>query len=115
VDFPANVNELTIEHIVLYVVRSDGKPFVPALTLDLHFTPQGGTQSGEDATSADGIYSTRQANAEKWKSIMGKTPNGVWKLALPQTDEVKNLFKNGMIEDILFVVTYSGTTMGWPA
>jgi hypothetical protein len=48
-------------------------------------------------------------------SMIGKTPFGKWELAFPHTEEMKNRFKNEEIEDILFVITYSGNTPEWPA
>ena len=41
-------------------------------------------------------------------------PGREWELALPNTQELKDRFKNEQIEDILFVVTYSGHTPEWP-
>ena len=46
--------------------------------------------------------------------MIGKSPVGEWELALPNTGEMKNRFKNEEIEDILFVITYSGRTPAWP-
>ena len=46
--------------------------------------------------------------------MIGKPPIGEWELALPNTEEMKNRFKNEEIEDILFVITYSGRTPAWP-
>lgn len=115
-DFPPNLEDLKIEHIVLYVVRSDGERFAPPLTTNLYFTPQGGFEEGGGASSADGVFSTRRGNASEWlNKICNKVPEGTWRLALPSTQEVKDLFKNEEIEDILFVITYSGETPEWPA
>jgi len=47
--------------------------------------------------------------------MIGKAPFGEWELALPNTDELKSRFQNEEIEDILFVITYSGRTPEWPA
>jgi hypothetical protein len=47
--------------------------------------------------------------------MIGKSPIGEWELALPNTEEIKNRFKNEEIEDILFVITYAGHTPAWPA
>ena len=47
--------------------------------------------------------------------MIGKSPAGEWELALPDTEEMKVRFKNEEIEDILFVITYSGRTPEWPA
>ena len=35
---------------------------------------------------------------------------GTWELALPNTEEMKNRFKNEEIDDILLVLTYAGRT-----
>jgi hypothetical protein len=43
-----------------------------------------------------------------------KPPIGEWELALPTDETTKNIFKNEEIEDILFVITYSGRTPEWP-
>jgi hypothetical protein len=83
---------------------------------DLRFTPQGGSQlSRGPAHSNNGVISTRRGNGGSWTAVTGKSPFGQWELALPDTDETKNRFKDEQIEDILFVVTYSGRTPDWPA
>ena len=71
---------------------------------------------GGSADSIDGVISTRRANGSKWLPITGnKPPIGEWELGLPIDDTTKNLFRNEEIEDILFVITYSGRTPEWPA
>ena len=72
------------------------------------------TQVGGVATPVDGIISTQRGNAASWTEMIGKTPIGQWELALPNTSELKDRFKAGKIEDILFVVTCSGRTPDWP-
>jgi hypothetical protein len=46
--------------------------------------------------------------------MIGKTPFGIWELSLPDTAEVRSWFRKGLIEDILFVVTFSARTPPWP-
>ena len=46
---------------------------------------------------------------------MGKPTIGEWTLKLPSTDEQKQRFKDEQIEDILFVIAYSGEAPEWPA
>lgn len=120
-DFPPNVDDLKIEHIVLYIVRSDGQPFDPPLTVKLYFTPQDGVKDGGEATSEDGVFSTRRGNAAAWTTITDSNlkPFGEWELSLKADDpvkdkEIRDRFKNEEIEDILFVITYSGRTPEWP-
>jgi hypothetical protein len=47
--------------------------------------------------------------------MIGLSPVGEWELRLPNTTAMKNRFKNKQIDDILFIITYSGQTPDWPA
>lgn len=121
-DFPLNLEDLSIQHIVLYFARIDGASFeVPAT---LNFTEKGNTESiGGGATTTDGIMSTRRGNASSWIPMIGKRPFGQWELAfpdepgdtLPDNRRVRDLFEAEEIEDILLVITYQGRTPPWPA
>ena len=51
----------------------------------------------------------------RWAALIGKLPIGAWELTLPNTEEMKNRFKNEEIDDILLVLTYAGRTPAWPA
>jgi len=114
-DFPPNVSELKIRHVVLYFVRTNGASFEIPVT-HLHFTEQGTSAPiGGGATSIDGVISTRRGNASSWVPLIGKSPIGQWELALPHTEEIKSYFTHGEIEDMLFVITYAGRTPAWPA
>ena len=112
-DFPPNLENLKIEHIVLYFIRADRKNFEVPLT-HLRYTEQGSGPVGGGATTVDGVISTRRGNAGSWTAMIGKAPVGEWELALPDTPEIRNLFKAEEIEDILFVITYAGRTPEWP-
>ena len=115
-DFPPNVEELRIQQVLLAFVRAEGQSFEVA-NAQLRFTPQGETVAvgGAAGSSVDGIISTRRSNAGSWTAIIGKAPVGTWELALPNTEEMKNRFKNEEIDDILLVLTYAGRTPAWPA
>lgn len=108
-DFPPNIDNLKIQHVVLYFVRADDVEIEVPVT-HLRFTENGGTGTvGGGATSIDGVISTRRGNASSWISMIGKSPYGAWELSLPE-----KLFSNEEITDILFVITYSGNTPEWP-
>ncbi|HBP87444.1 MAG TPA: hypothetical protein PKK23_10690 [Nitrospirales bacterium] len=113
-DFPPNLDSLTIRHIGLYFSQKDGVSFeVPVR--HLHFTPEGGSRrDGEQAVSVDGIISTRRGNAPSWGRLQRGVPFGIWELALPNTLEIKNRFKNEEIQNMLFVITYTGQLPKWP-
>ena len=46
--------------------------------------------------------------------MIGKPPFGEWELSLPDNGHVRDLFGQEHLEDILFVVTFSGRTPDWP-
>jgi hypothetical protein len=118
-DFPPNLDDLTMQQIVLYFARANGEAFEVPVE-QFHFTealtgarlPDAGQASG--AVSLDGIISTRRGNAPNWTSMIGKKPVGEWELVLPNTEEMQSRFQNEQIEDILFVITYTGRTPAWP-
>ncbi len=113
-DFPPNLDTLKIQHVLLYFVRADQKTFELPVT-ELQFTEQNSQALvGGSATPIDGVISTRRGNAGSWTAMIGKSPVGEWELTLPNTEEVKQRFQDEEIEDILFVITYSGQTPGWP-
>ena len=62
--------------------------------------------------TTDGIISTRRGNVCAWIPLLGKSPVGDWELSLPNTEEVKNRFKNKEIDDLLLILTYQGMTWG---
>jgi hypothetical protein len=114
-DFLPNVDDLKIQHLVLYVAPANGQQ-VELQGVRLLFKNQGEeTPVGGSADSIDGIISTRRANGSNWIPITGNQPPiGEWELSLPTDDTTKNLFRNEVIEDILFVITYSGRIPEWP-
>jgi Tc toxin complex TcA C-terminal TcB-binding domain len=115
-DFPPNVEELRIQQVLLAFVRAEGQSF-EVESAQLRCTPEGETVAvgGAAGSSVDGIISTRRSNAGSWTALIGRAPVGTWELALPNTEEMKNRFKNEEIDDILLVLTYAGRTPAWPA
>jgi len=121
-DFPPNVTDLSIQHVSLYFVRQDG--FTDSIHVEsLLFTEANRAgHVGGAATTTNGLISTREANnAGSWLEMQGKQPIGKWDLNLLkpepsslESDVVKGWFRNGKIEDILFVITFGGTTPEWP-
>jgi hypothetical protein len=114
-DFPTNLDGLKIQHVVLYFGRQ-GNDGLEIPVSHLLFTEEESTATiGGGATSVDGIISTRRGNAGSWTAMTGKRTVGEWELALPDTDDMRKRFKDGVIEDILFVLSYVGETPPWPS
>jgi hypothetical protein len=114
-DFPPNVEELRIQQALLAVSRAEGRTFEIG-SAQLMLTPQGETTpiGGEAPGTTDGVISTRRGNASAWVPLLGKSPVGAWELTLPDTEEMRNRFKDEEIDDLLFVLTYEGQTAPWP-
>jgi hypothetical protein len=116
-DFPPNLDDLKIQHVVMLFARTNGADFeVPVDHLHLLRTTEDGSEIplGGPATSFDGVISTRRGNASSWIEMQNNPPIGRWELALPNSAEIRQLFKEGKIENILFVITFGGQTPSWP-
>ena len=112
-DFPPNVSNFNIEHITVYIARKS--EITNEVNLDLKFTMQGGSGSiGGSSGTVDGVVSTRMAGAGSWMPMIGKSPVGEWTLAIEDNQENRKLFEDGLIEDILFVITFGAETEAWP-
>lgn len=124
-DFPSNLRNLEIEQVGLYFVRSpqidpdsfDGEDKIERISevevSALSYTPKdGGTVSATGVAKATGaILSTRQSGvASNWAPLIGKPINGDWSLKLDNSTDLKALFADGDIADIILVITYSGET-----
>ncbi len=113
-DFPPNIDRLRVDQLLLYVARADGADFEIPVE-DLRFTVQGGDEATSGgATTINGVISTRRTNGTSWVPLVGSSPIGEWALALEDTPEVRDRFKNEQVEDMLFVITYAGETPPWP-
>ena len=116
-DYPPNIEELQVQNLILYFIGKNGSSFkAPVTNLQLSYLDTQGNKAtvGGDATPIDGIISTRRGNAANWKLIISKPPHGDWNLTLPNTEQMKKQFKDREIDDILFVITYSGQRPAWP-
>ncbi|MEM7584429.1 MAG: neuraminidase-like domain-containing protein [Acidobacteriota bacterium] len=114
-DFPPHLENLEIEHLVLYFARADGSTFEVPVD-HLQFQAQGASEpTGAGASTVDGVVSTRRGNGSGWLPIIGQAPVGEWQLALPDTTEMRGRFEDEEIVDILLVVSFKGRLPAWPA
>lgn len=124
-DFPANLDHLRIEQVVLAFARADGSTEEIG-PVKLTFTPAGDTTGGTaspvggTATTVGGIVSTRRGNGASWLGMVGAVPTGEWELDLtsgdPGTDQrMQDLFADEQLLDVVLQVSFKGTTPPWPA
>jgi Tc toxin complex TcA C-terminal TcB-binding domain len=114
-DFPPNLETPRIQQIALYFVRKSAMAAeIPII--HLRFREEGclGLLGG-GATTSDGVVGTRRGNAGSWTPMLGRSVIGDWELALANTQDIRARFRNDEIEDILFIITYSGRTPEWPS
>jgi len=113
-DFPPNLEQLRIEHVLLYFVGTGGEAEEMTVT-DFTFTEEGSSGVvGGGATTVDGVISTRRGNSTAWLPMIGLAPFGEWTLSLEDLPEIRARFKDEEIKDILFILVYGGITPKWP-
>jgi len=114
-NFPPNLEDVRVQQVMLAVVRNGEESFELGPT-QLQLTPAGATLplGGTIGGTVDGLVSTRRGNGSGWTPMIGQSPVGAWTLALPDTTEMRNRFKNEEIEDLVLVLTYTGQTPAWP-
>jgi hypothetical protein len=101
-DFPSHLDDVTTEQLVLFLDAGDEDVAPTTVTLR-----HGGF--GGPAQSYRGVISTRRGNAAAWTAIGGLPPLGDWELEFPA-----ELFADGRLADIVFVIGYSGRVPAWP-
>ena len=120
-DFQPNLSNLTIAQLLIYLIPTDGASFQLQPTLQFtqagNSTSAGGPADGPSNPTAPPVYvfSTRRGNASAWAPIIGQGVAGKGTLSLPNTAATAGIFQNQQIQDILFVITYSGNTPPWPS
>jgi hypothetical protein len=116
-DFPPNIEELRIQHLLFYLVPRDDSPIDETISITLTLTPPNADETAALANTAravDNIISTRRTNGNAWAATFtNQLPVGDWELELPAN--LASQFEAEAIEDILLVVTYQGRTPAWPA
>jgi hypothetical protein len=113
VDFPPNLRDLAVQALTMYVVRADGESFEVSVR-ELTFTSDAQPPVGGGATTISGVINSRRGNGSAWLPIVGKQPMGTWRVAFEDTAQMRARFKEGLIKDVLFVVTYRARTPAWP-
>ena len=111
-DFPPNISEIKIDGISLYVSRKPGVNNEITFK-NIKFVETGSLSAIESsATTSNGIIRNAGGLIKKMKN---KKPFGEWTLELEDKTEIRELFKSESIDDILFVITFTGHTEQWPS
>lgn len=118
-DFPPNVDDtsLRVDQLLLYVRQAQGSEeqiLVDRFTLQPASGGPALPATSSTARSTDtGLISTRAGNWNWLSGMAGPVPvTGTWTLTFAA--DTAQRFTGGEIEDILFAITYSGRSPGWP-
>ena len=113
-DFPSHIEDLHVEHASLFVVRTETLADELTITSVSHIAG-GQTVTTDEVTTTGGIISTRRpAGAAAWQVLLNRHPAGQWEIQLADDELVRSLFRDGLIEDLVLVLTVGGTTPAWP-
>ncbi len=117
-DFPPNLNSHKIQHFVLYFSKANGETNTLKIPVQLTYTATDSKVAVPappvEIETIKGVISTRRGHASGWMPIVGLSPFGEWTLTLKDNQTIRDLFEKEEIEDILFVITYTGHTPAWP-
>jgi hypothetical protein len=115
-DFPAQLSDLSLRQLTAFVLREDG--FTSEITISaVRRTVTGGqaavvTDAGP-VTTIDGVVGTRRPGGAPWQAFTGGSPIGDWELRFPDTPAVRSWFTDGLLTDIVLVMTVSGDAPAW--
>jgi hypothetical protein len=110
---PANIEDLRVAQLALFVLRADSLTDELPIT-SLSHTAAGQTTTSTPVTTVGGIISTRRPAGEPWKLHLGSEPTGTWQLQLPNDPAVRTWLRDGLIRDLIVVMSLTGTTPAWP-
>jgi Tc toxin complex TcA C-terminal TcB-binding domain len=118
-NFPPHVEGLAIEGLLLYFkMSSDATSEVKISNLTHVVKTSNGEVSigGEAKTDENGIarYDSQdrpRGETGNWKSLMKEPPVGKWKLTLDSS--IRQTIASNHLEDILFIVSFSGRGPDW--
>jgi hypothetical protein len=102
-DFPPGVQGLATSSLVVQLVGAGPVP-------DAAITLTRGAVGG-DALTTGGVAGTRRGNATAWTPLIGSDPTGEWTLSF--TGAAGDLFADGLLDDIVLIVSWTGTAPAW--
>jgi hypothetical protein len=112
-DLPPHVDDIAIGQLTLLAVRKD--MLADELVINsLTQTAGGQSVAAAEVTTTGGVVSTRRPSGAPWRVFAGRAPAGDWEMRFPDDALVRSWFADGLIEDLVLVMTLSGTTPNWP-
>jgi hypothetical protein len=111
-DFTPHIQDLRVAHLTVFVARRD--ELADELTISsLDHISGGQTVTAGEVRTTGGVISTRRPGGTAWRVFIDRNPVATWEIQLQDTAQVRSWFREGLIEDIVLVLTVSGTTPEW--
>jgi hypothetical protein len=104
-NFPVNIAPASLASTQLAVQLSGSAPLTPVAVTLSH-----GSASGTAVTDVTGVVSTRRG-AAAWDALTGSSPVGDWALSFDSTGS--QLFQQGLLSDLLLIVSWTGQAPAW--
>lgn len=117
-DLPPNLDGFGLEQLTVLVIRADPAPGQAQLRFDRVSLIRGGTRlDSEPAGTVDDIVSTRSSSGTPLGRLLDTHPNpvGTWELVLTDTPATRAALRDGVVTDIVLVVSYAADLPAWPA
>ena len=122
-DFPPHLEGLSTEALSLYVIgkRASAPGQLPAVEVGVEtLTRDAGTAEATvfgAARTADGVISTLTGTGTTWQPAVGadQSPLGEWELAVTNNPLTRKALTDGVIDDLVFAITYRGSLPPWPS
>jgi Rod binding domain-containing protein len=112
-DFPPHIQDLGVAQLSLFCVRKD--ELADELNvISLSHTAGGQTTTGDEVRTTSGVISTRRPTGAPWQVLLEQNPAGDWEIRVENNELVRTWFRDGLIEDVVLVMTLAGTTPAWP-
>jgi hypothetical protein len=111
--FPPNLknDDIQIEQLLACFVPKDGVTLPSGIKVANLYRGAAGQPVHWGEADASGVISTRRPGGTQWGGITGN-PVGDWTLTIDDPAS-RQLFADGKVDDILFVVTYSAELPAW--
>jgi hypothetical protein len=115
-DFPPNLDELAVEQIALFVIRTGS---IPAAFIVDHLRLNGTPTEPPTPTAATTVrdmVSTRNGSGAAWNGpgLIGRDPTGTWEVGLAADSAAVAAIARGDVQDLVLVLAYAGTLPAWP-
>lgn len=105
-DFPPGISPASLTTAQIAIRLAAGSPLTSVPVALSH-----GAVAGTATTDAGGVASTRRG-ASGWTALTGTSPTGDWTLSFDASAD--QMFQQGLLTDVLLIISWTGQAPTWP-